>query len=267
MSPENYAMSWEREMLLEALDGFQRGQAEPPIIRKWHEAGATSAGADQGRPLTFVISTEDVDRHGDVVVAEGWQLEAYRRNPVFLWAHDYTRPVIGRAVEIWTEPRRLVAQMEFAPTEFAQEVANLYRDGYQRGVSVGFKPIRYEERRHEKTGAFLGIRFLEQELLEASAVPVPANRSALRRALDQSPRLGEYLRRVDASSPSRRSGTGSITSVLDAMWPELSARVDELTKLVEELAQMVSQVESAGRHEPHREELSTVLAALGHARW
>ncbi len=71
-------------MLLEALDGYQRGQAEPPLIRKWHEAGARSAGTDQGRPLAFVISTEDVDRHGDVIVAEGWRLEAYRRNPVWL---------------------------------------------------------------------------------------------------------------------------------------------------------------------------------------
>ena len=55
----------------------------------------------------------------------------------------------------------------------------LYRQGYQQGVSVGFRPLRFEERRDARTGAFLGIRFLEQELLEISAVPVPANRSAL----------------------------------------------------------------------------------------
>ena len=112
---------------------------------------------------------------------------------MFLWAHDYARPVIGRAVDLRAEAHRLIAQVEFAPTDFAQEVAKLYRSGFQRGVSVGFKPLRYEERRHEKTGAFLGIRFLEQELLETSAVPVPANRDALRRALDETPRLAEYL--------------------------------------------------------------------------
>jgi hypothetical protein len=47
--------------------------------------------------MAFVISTDEVDRHGDVIQAQGWQLDAYRNNPVFLWAHDYSRPVIGRA--------------------------------------------------------------------------------------------------------------------------------------------------------------------------
>ena len=151
--------------------------------------------------MTFVVSSEEVDRHGDVVSAAGWQLAAYRQNPVFLWAHDYTRPVIGRAAAVWPEPGLLLARMEFAPTDFAAEVAALYRSGYQQGVSVGFKPLRYAERRQETTGAFLGIRFLEQELLEVSAVPVPANRQALRRAMEQSPRLGDYLCRASGLSP------------------------------------------------------------------
>ena len=151
--------------------------------------------------MTFVISSEEVDRHGDVVSAAGWQLAAYRQNPVFLWAHDYTRPVIGRAAAVWPEPGLLLARMEFAPTDFAAEVAALYRRGYQQGVSVGFKPLRYTERRQESTGAFLGIRFLEQELLEVSAVPVPANRQALRRAMEQSPRVGDYLCRASGLSP------------------------------------------------------------------
>ncbi len=87
----------------------------------------------------------------------------------------------------------MLARMEFAPTEFAREVSALYRSGYQQGVSVGFKPLRYEERRQVNTGAFLGIRFLEQELLEVSAVPVPANRHALRRALHQATGVEEVL--------------------------------------------------------------------------
>ena len=147
-------------------------------------ASSNAGGGDYGL-LTVVASTGDVDRHGDVIAPEGWRLEAYRRNPVVLWAHDYRRPAIGRAAAVWREGDALLAQVEFAPTEFAGEVAALYRQGYQQGVSVGFRPIRFEERRDARSGAFLGIRFLEQELLEISAAPVPANGRALRRGAAQ----------------------------------------------------------------------------------
>ena len=156
--------------------------SETPVI-KWNGAGVVADSVTKGeaRLPTFVLSTDDVDRHGDVVSADGWRLEAYLQNPVLLWAHDYRRPAIGRAAAVWAEPHRLLAKMEFAPSAFAQEVAALYEHGFQWGVSVGFRPIRWEERRDVATGRFLGLRYLEQELLEVSAVPVPANRHALRR--------------------------------------------------------------------------------------
>ena len=160
-----------------AMAGAERRQAA---------ASPNAAGGDYGL-LTVVASTGDVDRHGDVIAPEGWRLEAYRRNPVVLWAHDYRRPAIGRAAAVWREGDALLAQVEFAPTEFAGEVAALYRQGYQQGVSVGFRPIRFEERRDARSGAFLGIRFLEQELLEISAAPVPANGRALRRGVSAAP--------------------------------------------------------------------------------
>ena len=154
--------------------------------RRQAAANPNAGGGDYGL-LTVVASTGDVDRHGDVIAPEGWRLEAYRRNPVVLWAHDYRRPAIGRAAAVWREGDALLAQVEFAPTEFAGEVAALYRQGYQQGVSVGFRPIRFEERRDARSGAFLGIRFLEQELLEISAAPVPANGRALRRGAASTP--------------------------------------------------------------------------------
>ena len=138
-------------------------------------------------------------------------------------------------MQTWSDGRRLMAQMEFAPTPFAREVAMLYAAGYQRGVSVGFKPLSYEERRNEKTGAVVGIRFLEQELLEASAVPVPANANALRRALDQAPLAGEFL---------RRSGQGH--SPAQAAGPLLTARVDELDKTVQEIARTLAALDPGG---------------------
>ena len=157
--------------------------APPELALKWnpHSVIANAAPNADG-PVTFILSTDDVDRHGDIVSADGWRLDAYRENPVLLWAHDYRRPAIGRAVALWIEPHRLMARMEFAPSAFAQEVAALYAAGFQWGVSVGFRPIRCEERRDPRTGLGIGLRYLEQELLEVSAVPVPANRNALRRS-------------------------------------------------------------------------------------
>ena len=201
--------TWERERLLEALDAYNRGLSEAPHVRKWCSAGPPSAlrqappestpdrlseikSGGTGSPMTFVVSTDEVDRHGDTISVEGWRLAAYMRNPVFLWAHNYTRPAIGRAVDLWKEDHRLMAMMEFAPTEFAREVATLYQAGYQKGVSVGFRPLQYDVRWDRQTGEALGVHFVEQELLEISAAPVPANQSALRKSLEGWPRMQGY---------------------------------------------------------------------------
>ena len=171
---------------VEGLSEAAPVEGQDGMLTKWRCPAVSVAEGksvdDPDAPVTFVLSTDEVDRHGDVISAEGWRLESYLKNPVLLWAHDYRRPAIGRSVDVWSESRRLMARMEFAPTDFAQEIAALYRSGFQWGVSVGFKPIRFEERRDAKSGAFLGLRFIEQELLEVSAVPVPANRNALRRS-------------------------------------------------------------------------------------
>lgn len=240
----------DRRLLLESLQAFDRGSGEAPLVTKWThwaEDGPSLGdrpliGKSEDQAITFVLSTDDVDRHGDVVSADGWVLDSYRDNPVLLWAHDYRKPAIGRAVKVWVEPHRLLAKMEFAPTPFAQEVASLYRSGFQWGVSVGFKPLRYEERRDEKTGAFLGLRFLEQELLEVSAVPVPANRSALRRRaqLDQ--------------------------SGLAAIWPVLASQVDELAKLAEEIADTVAELENAAKGDEQPDQMANLIAALRSSR-
>ena len=82
------AESWQRERLLEALDAYQRGLGDAPVLHKWMESEVDRAIEHDDRSMAFVISTAEVDRHGDVIMAEGWQLDSYQNNPVFLWAHD-----------------------------------------------------------------------------------------------------------------------------------------------------------------------------------
>ena len=106
-------------------------EGQDSMLTKWRcpamPVADSKSGDNPDAPVTFVLSTDEVDRHGDVISAEGWRLESYLRNPVLLWAHDYRRPAIGRAADVWSESRRLMARMEFAPTDFAQEIAVLYR--------------------------------------------------------------------------------------------------------------------------------------------
>ena len=172
-------------------------------------AGIALDGAQPGdgeAAMTFVVSTDEVDRHGDIGSVGGWRTQAYSRNPVFLWAHDYARPAIGRAVDVWKDQHSLMARIEFAPADFAREVAALYRGGFQGGVSVGFNPIEYEVRRDSRTGDLLGINFTEQELPEISAAPVPANQSSLRKALDGAPRMRRYYQHFDLGSDDASAG-------------------------------------------------------------
>jgi HK97 family phage prohead protease len=135
---------------------------------------------DSRRELLFTISTAAVDRDGDKIAIEGWRLEQYRKNPVILWAHDYRGLPIARAKHIWTEGDKLKSIAEFVPretSEFSDRVYQLYKQGFLSATSVGFRPIKWAWT-EDKDRKF-GIDFELQELLEYSAVPVPANAEAL----------------------------------------------------------------------------------------
>ena len=129
------------------------------------------------RTITVVASTESEDRVGDVILASGWELDAYLANPVILWAHDYSRPAIGRAEKVWVEGASLKAELIFADTPFARDIHSLYEQGFMRGISVGFRAIESESRT-TAAGARATL-FKRQELLEISVAPVPLNRDAL----------------------------------------------------------------------------------------
>lgn len=127
-----------------------------------------------------MVSTGDVDRDYDTINPNGWRLDQYRKNPVVLWAHEATRPPIGKSTAVWVEDNKLMATALFMPRElnaFAYSIGQMYKEGYLSAVSVGFRPLKYNW--VEDTDRPQGIDFVEQELLEFSAVPVPANPDAL----------------------------------------------------------------------------------------
>jgi len=133
--------------------------------------------------LSFTGSDETPDRDDDVISVDGWELDNYLKNPVFMWAHDYKQPPIGKAVEVKKEDRKLRFNIKFADKDtypFANTIFKLYRGGFMKATSVGFIPHKTEPRLDEEGNPIArGRNFLSQELLELSAVPIPCNPNAL----------------------------------------------------------------------------------------
>jgi HK97 family phage prohead protease len=156
---------------------------------------------DTARTLRFCFSDESVDRMGDTIRAAGWDIADFERNPVALWAHDSSAPPIGGARNVGVEGKRLAGDIEFAPPEtyqFADTIYRLVLGKFIRAVSVGFLPTRHLFVQDDPERPW-GIDFLEQQLLEISVCPVPANPNALaearRKGIDTRP-LVEWAERV-----------------------------------------------------------------------
>src|SRR5689334_10393084 len=130
------------------------------------------------------VSDETLDRYGEIITAAGWRLENYRKNPVIQNAHQYGDILftLGRALRTEVVGSALIQRWQFAVdvNPFARIAYGLYRGGFLNCASVGFIPIRWEDGT-EKTA--WTRRYLEQELLEVSAVGIPANPNALMLAL------------------------------------------------------------------------------------
>lgn len=142
---------------------------------------ATEAPTElDNRTMRFVFSDASVDRSGDTISADGWDLTSFNKNPVALWAHDSFSPPIGRASNVGASKGKLIGDIEFMPPEispFADSIYLMVKGGYLNAVSVGFIPLEYSFT-SDKDRPY-GIDFEKQELLEISVCPVPCNPNAL----------------------------------------------------------------------------------------
>lgn len=138
--------------------------------------------------LLFTISTPTVDRSNDSVSLDGWDLTAFRLNPVVLWAHDQFSLPIGRCTEIGADGGVLKARVRFVSEDmpvvgpFAAACRRMALEGFISATSVGFRPIEYavtDDPARGGDGWFPGIDFKRHELVEFSLVTVPANAEAL----------------------------------------------------------------------------------------
>lgn len=132
------------------------------------------------------VSTEAVDRVGDVIPSKAWNLSNFKKtgSPVLAF-HEYGLvggqvPVVGKAVHIERDKTGLLAVTRFhGKTQLSRDLATLYRDGDMKSFSVGFRSEAPPEVIKDEGGMFTGYKFTKVELLEYSVVAVPANPEAV----------------------------------------------------------------------------------------
>jgi len=131
----------------------------------------------------FVMSTNSIDRHGDVIDQDSWIFEYFDQNPAFFWQHESDNFPLGSWVErrLEADPenpgaKRLVGKARFDTDiePLAERAWKHVERGNLRMVSVGFIPHRIEY--DETRDAFI---LYDCELLECSLVGIGSNRQAL----------------------------------------------------------------------------------------
>lgn len=151
------------EEIAEKMKATFSSKAFLDSIKAIKEASAEDTGT-----FRMVISTDDVDRHGEIVVQEGINTDNYLQNPIVLWGHNSWEHPVGITTKIYLEKdgtkTKTIAEGKFAPTEDGQELRKLYEAGMLNTSSIGFIPLEYE-----------GNKITKCELLEWSFVSIPAN--------------------------------------------------------------------------------------------
>lgn len=141
------------------------------VIHKVHAANAVT------KDMEFVLSDATPDRYGDIILADGWDLENFSKNPIALFGHRSDFP-IGKWENLRIVKGQLRGFLKMAPKGTSpriDEIRLLIEADILRAVSVGFRPIESKQISADSYGEI----YTKQELVETSVVSVPANPNAL----------------------------------------------------------------------------------------
>lgn len=166
-----------------------KGYAIDPVTEVEVKAALQGQEIPEGL-FWFVITTDQVDRANDRVIATGCRLRNFASNPVVLWAHNHDIPAIGRS-EAFRAPFTLpdgrtaiLMGLRFqTATQYGREVGALVQQGFLRTGSIGLIPLAWEEEpvaKYPNAYPFTDTvrSYTEWELLEFSICNVPMNPGA-----------------------------------------------------------------------------------------
>ena len=245
------AMIWEEE----------RGIDKVAVVHKTHAAKVEG--------MEFIMSDETPDRMGDIIMADGWELDAFKKNPIALFGHRSDFP-IGKWSNIRVENKELRGKLELAPagtSDRIDEIRKLIDAGILKAVSVGFRPKEHTQL--DSKNPFSGLRFTKHELMETSLVSVPANPNALAvaKSLQISPATISVVfaeqGKKDAARPRRLIGKQAVMSrIKKGTIMSLAQRITDaearLTAKKEALTTLLETVDNSNISDSQLEEITTM---------
>ena len=158
------------------------------------------------------ITTQGVDRMGDIVASEGIDTNEFKKIPSVFINHDYSLLPVAKCLELKHMPDCIMAKMQFVlSVPVIKNIFELVKAGVMKGISIGFdakevilkgskawdgicKSLKLNDTDKEKA-----IRIISKwELYEFSLVSIPANSDCYTKSLkdakqEVSPELIKYL--------------------------------------------------------------------------
>jgi len=178
---------------------------------------STTVEPRQGGRIIAKLTTDSVDRDGEVLIPQGMNAKDYENNPVLFYNHDYANP-IGTVANLKRDDNAVVGELRFAkrPDDYQGDffpafVETLIRQEIVKGISIGFIPEDGGSRSATKAdkskfGSSIKRVFNKWKLLEVSVAPLPANQDALVQAVDKGYVTSAQVKsfcNVDIAEPSK----------------------------------------------------------------
>ena len=152
----------------------------------------------------YIASDETLDSYQEVIKADGWRFDDFRKNAPFVDSHDYSTigNCLGKVLDFKVEKRQLLETVQWAINLGGGETLadwgwKMTVGGFLKAVSVGFMPVRYATKWDSDMTNFMAalkdidmtedvnnVRciYLEQQQKELSACVIGANPSAVAKA-------------------------------------------------------------------------------------
>jgi len=216
------------------------------------------------RAVIKYVSTISVDRDGDILLPQGAMLDDFNKSRMVLYGHNYGHDgqlPIGKDMWIKADKKGVLAKIQYAKHEKAEDIYQMHKDGMPLPASVGFIPVE-AVRKSDKASwdnvvgqvkatygledkAFDGADriFTKWYLLEHSEVPVAANPDAIALAVDEGKfvfKSLDFKRDIlgDQDGTIVESGETDVTWIIEEN-KELKEEIKSLKEEVCELAEKV----------------------------